>query len=136
MMTKIRRILLGAIWMGVASAAVAQHEGATRMRAATPEQLRADLDELKLKAPRIHFKLFHDLKQEEFEAQIEELKRRVPSMTQEQWALEVTQLIAAVKDGHTSVMPLALVPRDGRVLPFDFYEFDDGVFIVGADAAY
>ena len=60
----------------------------------------------------------------------EELKRRVPQLSDAQLYLGMSRMLAPMKAGHTSLFQ----PTGSRYLPVRFYVFPEGLYIIGAEA--
>ena len=88
----------------------------------------SDLDFLKRELPRRHVNLFHALTREEFERAVIKLKRRVRSLDAQKVLVELRQILASVRDGHTGVNSIPVALQDRRY-PFRAYAYSDGVFI-------
>jgi len=90
-----------------------------------------DLDQLAFELPRRHKNLFFACEQKNFEQQIEELKSGLEQYDNFMIAVNIAKIIASVKDAHTALMLPAM-----RFIPFEFYWFEEGIYIVGATAGY
>jgi hypothetical protein len=133
----MRRPLLGSLLLFLVCSANGQHHGPSAFNPdITPAQWQEDLAFFAANAPKIHFRLYHTLSPEALAAGLDALGRRLPLLPPEQRGLAVAELVAAIGDGHSLVPPTAIAPSDKRVLPLTFYEFDDGLYIVGAAAQY
>ncbi|HEX2210349.1 MAG TPA: S41 family peptidase [Longimicrobium sp.] len=70
----------------------------------------------------------------EFERRYEELKRSVPTLSDEEIFFGLKRMLAVLHQGH-----LVIWPGDdtaNRFLPLRFYAFPEGIFIIDATAAY
>lgn len=69
----------------------------------------------------------------EFVRRYEELKRKIPSLTPEQFLVGINRLLAALHQGHTSIVGSGTPIHH---LPLQFYVFPEGIFIVRAADRY
>lgn len=97
------------------------------------EAFRQDLDYLR-HYPEYDW-TFADSEEAAFQATITELESRLDSLTQAEFELGVARAVAQANNAHTNVSPIS---RRARVnaLPLRFFWFDDGLYVVLADAAY
>jgi hypothetical protein len=109
--------------------------------AATPaaiDDARADLDGLVGRLEAYHPEPWHGISREDFVAEAEQLKARLPELSEEETVVEVMRLVALIsangRDGH-----MFAFPSDGdygTALPLRVYEFPDGVFVTDALSPY
>jgi len=90
-----------------------------------------DLDQLAMELPRRHKNLFFACEHKNFEQQIEKLKSGLEQYDNFMIAVNIAKIIASVKDAHTALMLPAM-----RFIPFEFYWFEEGIFIIGSLAGY
>ncbi len=102
----------------------------------TPEQWREDLRYLAAELPKRHKNLFHTMTREQFEKAVRDLDARIPSLTQNQIALEFARIVSMVRDGHTRLIPMFEPTLNFRAFPVKMYVFKEGVFIQAADKMY
>jgi len=102
----------------------------------TAEQWREDLCSLAAEMPKRHKNLFHKLKREDFEKAVKDLDAKIPTLSQSQIALEFARIVAMVRDGHTSMMPLIEPSLNFRAFPIKIYLFKEGFFVQSASAEY
>ncbi len=97
------------------------------------EAFRQDLDFLR-RYPEYDWS-FSDSEEAAFQATITELESRLDSLTQAEFELGVARAVAHANNAHTNVSPIS---RRARVnaLPLRLAWFDDGLYVVLADAAY
>src|SRR5258707_1376076 len=101
----------------------------------TVQQWRQDLKTFVEQAPKVHKNLFHSLTREEFEAAVQGLSARIPTLSRNQIIVELARIVAKGGDGH-SYIPLTASPVSFRRYPIKLYEFPDGVYVVAADPKY
>jgi hypothetical protein len=97
------------------------------------EAFRQDLDYLR-RYPEYDW-TFTDSEEAAFRATISELESKLDSLTQAEFELGVARAVAQANNAHTNVSPIS---RRARVnaLPLRFAWFDDGLYVVLADATY
>lgn len=100
----------------------------------TPEKWREDLRYFKTEVPKRHINPFHAVSREKFEAAIDKLHDRIPTLKNEEIFCEFMKLSALFGDGHTSIRESALF--DLGFYPMHYEIFADGLFIESADAEY
>ena len=91
----------------------------------TLEQWIQDLDFLATELPKRHKNLFHNISENEFQAQVKELKTKLPSMALDEILVGFMKIIASVGDSHTT---LGYRPQQG--IPLMLYWFKDGIAIL------
>lgn len=77
--------------------------------------------------PLCHLNLFHNLTEQDFQAQILALKDDLPDCDDTMVITRLMAIVASVGDAHTT-----LIPRVNRYLPFEFYWFAEGLHIIAA----
>jgi len=102
----------------------------------TTEQWREDLRFMNRELPARHKNLFHKLKKEEFEKAVKDLDAKIPSLSGNQIALEFARIVAMVRDGHTSMIPLIEPTLSFRAIPIKIYLFREGFFVQSASSEY
>ncbi len=101
----------------------------------TAEQWRQDLAAFAEQAPKVHKSLFHAFPREQFEAAVQRLSDRIPTLSRNQIIVELARIVAKIGDGH-SYMSLLEPPISFRRYPIKLYEFPDGVYVVSAEPKY
>jgi len=137
-MLKISRLSLGIIFCLAIFCAplLAQNNQSVigAISAAEAEKWREDLRFMAEEMPRRHKNLFHAMTREQFDAAVKSLNERIPTLTRNQIIVELTRIVAMVKDGHTSIANLMTDPKIGfRSYPLTLYFFKDGLFVIAAD---
>ena len=140
-MLKTIKMLTGAIlclaFFSVPLAAQNNKSVVAAISAAEAEKWREDLRYLAEEMPKRHRNLFHSMTREQFEGAVKNLHERIPTLTRNQIIVELTRLVAMVKDGHTSIAGLMSDPKIGfRSYPLSLYFFKDGLFVITADRVY
>ena len=90
----------------------------------------ADLDALAAELPKRHKNAFFHLPKGDFEARVAALRAHIPELTDPQILVELRRLVAALGDGHTTIvhwrLPATAPPI--RELPFQAAWVADGIF--------
>jgi|CXWL01.1.fsa_nt_gi tetratricopeptide (TPR) repeat protein len=102
----------------------------------TAAQWREDLRYLAAELPKRHKNLFHTMPRAQFEKAVADLDAKIPSLTQNQIAMELARIVTMVGDGHTRLVPLFEPTLRFRSFPVSIYVFKEGIFIQAADKAY
>ena len=100
------------------------------------EDWREDLSYLVQQIEQIHPNLYHSLNRDDFQESYNDLYNKIPTLTEDQVIVEVMELIGLFaqsgKEGHSGVYPQAIF----GMLPILLYNFEDGWFIVDANAKH
>ncbi len=97
---------------------------------------RKDLRALESELRRLHVDLHNSLSAAEFKNRIDEIDRRIPSLTDQEIVFEFMALMGALGSGHNLLIPTNGATGSFSRLPVEFYWFSDGLFIVDADEAH
>jgi tetratricopeptide (TPR) repeat protein len=97
---------------------------------------RCDIDYLAKRIIELHYRPYHHVSKANFEKLISELKLNIDSISDEQIIVELMKIIGSLGNGHNLIIPTS--PKNGALkrLPIQFYQFDDGVFIVNAEEKF
>lgn len=92
------------------------------------------------RARSIHPRLFHGASRSLWLARVSELKRRAPSLGDDEFMVEVMRLMALLsrrggRDGHTGLFPFEQ-NRDIHAFPLRLYVFPEGTYVVDATEEY
>ena len=110
-----------------ALAGMPAQDAATRL-----ERWRADLDFFHAEVRRLHAGPDSPSGSPSFTAAVEELKAKVPALSDLGIAFEIQRLLASLGDGHSVLtLPPGAAMRF-RSLPLEFYQFSDGIFVTDA----
>jgi hypothetical protein len=93
----------------------------------TKEEWLEDLEYLAKQLPKKHANLFHAMAKIDFEKAVNELKNRIPSLTDNEIKVEFIKIVAIVKDGHTDVAPSTY-----NLYPVRFGYYGNDLFVVSA----
>ena len=95
------------------------------------ERWTEDIDYLKKSLITKHKNLFFSLNQNEFEKKVSELKANVNNLDYDEMKVELSRIVAMVKDAHTSLsFPVK------RYIPLRFYCFSNGIYIIAVSKGY
>ncbi len=97
------------------------------------DRWREDLRFLATHLPAVHKNLFFKVTREQFEKQVDELDKRIPTLREDQILVGFAKLVASMGDEHTGIHA---DPAGLTYLPLGFYWFTDGVFVVAAGDQY
>ncbi|HZB46942.1 MAG TPA: hypothetical protein VE360_16915 [Pyrinomonadaceae bacterium] len=112
--------------------AAARQAPAQADAAMTAEKWREDLRFMAAEMRARHKNLFHATTRDEFEAAVNKLHERIPTLARHEIVVELMRLVASVGDGHTH-MGMGQDPKLGfRRYPVRLYFFRDGLFVRGA----
>ncbi len=100
------------------------------------DKWREDLQFLAAELPKRHKNLFAKMPREDFEKAVKELDKQIPTLTAHQIALEFARIVAMVRDGHTSMIPLVEPELNFRAFPIKIYLFKEGFFVQSASSEY
>jgi tetratricopeptide (TPR) repeat protein len=102
------------------------------------EQWRADLRLLAEEMPKRHRNLFHAMTREQFEEALKKLDERLPTLSRDEFVIEIARIVAMTEDGHTNLADFAYAPaRLGfHSYPLTLYFYKDGLFVQSADREY
>lgn len=90
-----------------------------------------DIDYLKNSLIEKHENLFFNVNQKEFEMKVLELKSMINNLDYDEMKVEISTLVAMIKDAHTAIhFPVE------RYIPLRFYCFLDGVYIIDVSKGY
>jgi tetratricopeptide (TPR) repeat protein len=98
-------------------------------------QWREDLHYFAEQAPQVHKNLYHSMTREQFEAAVESLDRRIPTLSRNQIMAEIMRIVAMIGDGHTH-LEIYRAQSGFRHYAVKFYWFPDGIYVVQADKKY
>ena len=90
-------------------------------------QWKEDLDQMAAELPQKHKNLFFQLARPDFERQIQELAGHLDEYDTYMIAVKIARIVSSAGDAHTSL----ILPASGYI-PFVFYWFEEGIFIVAA----
>ncbi len=91
------------------------------------DKWREDIEQLELELPKQHKHLFFHIKKKDFYKQIKALKNNLKGYDNYMIVAGIASIVASARDAHTTVT-MAI----NRFMPFEFYWFKEGIFIVAS----
>ncbi len=97
------------------------------------DKWKQDLDQLREELPKKHLNLYFEQSEENFLWEIDRLKELLDDGDMDHFVVisNIARIIASFKDAHTTLY----IPGKW-FLPFDFYWFMDGLYIIGGTSRY
>ena len=97
------------------------------------DKWKQDLDQLREELPKKHLNLYFEQSEENFFWEIDRLKEKLDDGDMDHFVVisNIARIIASFKDAHTTLY----IPGKW-FLPFDFYWFMEGIYIVGGMSRY
>jgi hypothetical protein len=95
-----------------------------------------DLNYLQKRIIEVHYALDDVITKDDFNRLFDKLKSSINTLSDEQIVVEIMKIMGSLGSGHNFVIPTT--PKIGSLkkLPIQFYQFDDGMFIVDAEADF
>lgn len=90
-----------------------------------------DISYIEEKLPKVHKDLYFDITKKEFKGQMNDLKSKVSSYSDEEIQIELSKIIASVGDTHTGFSI-----SSESVYPFELRWFDEGIYIMNTVKEY
>lgn len=90
-----------------------------------------DIDYLTEELKKKHKNLFAYTTEEAFKTKVEDLKKIINQLNYEDMKVEISRLVASIKDAHTSLIFPAKM-----FIPLKFYYFDEGIYIIDTTKEY
>jgi len=79
---------------------------------------------------------YRKVSEKQFDSAVQLLHDKIPSLTDIQIITELMKIMTLAWDGHTMIYGFYERPEFLQNLPLEFYKFDEGIFITGADKRY
>lgn len=97
---------------------------------------RCDIDYLAKRVIELHYSPYHHTSKANFDQLILELKLNIDTISDEQIVVELMKIFGSLGNGHNLIIPTS--PQKGALkrLPVQFYQFNDGLFIVGTEIGF
>lgn len=108
-----------------------QYTYSPKVRGKREDKWLADIEFMTKELPKNHINLFYELGEEDFYNNLERIKEKIPTLTDDEMIVEVSKLIASVSDEHTQ-----FVLKDQLRYPFRFYYFEDGIYLLSSVPEY
>lgn len=92
-----------------------------------------DVSYLEKRISELHYSPYHLVSKTELAKAFQNLKTKIFSLSDEQVIVELMQIVGSLGNGHNLIIPTS--PNKGALkkLPIQFYQFNDGLFIVDAE---
>jgi tetratricopeptide (TPR) repeat protein len=103
---------------------------------ANPASWRGDLALIAKELPAKHPDAFYRMSRSSWDSAVKSLDAKLPSLNRSQAIVALMQLVAMVKDGHTTINPLFDPAMRVRYYPVELQLFDDGLFVKSASPAH
>ena len=98
----------------------------------TTEDWQHDLRAMHHELEREHVDLYHSVSREAFTAAVDDLERRIPTLSEAEILVAFAQLVAMVGDGHTSLFPGEQERWRFGVYPIRLWQFGDDIHVMAA----
>ncbi|KAA3637340.1 MAG: hypothetical protein DWP97_01025 [Calditrichaeota bacterium] len=102
----------------------------------TSEDWQKDLRELETQLKERHINIFHNVSKETFETSVNDLHKKIPSLTTPEILVGIAQIVAMVGDGHTSFYASDQPDKRFNIYPISLYSFTDGIYLTAAAEEY
>src|SRR4051794_25817315 len=86
---------------------------------------RTDLKTIAEQLPARHPNAFYRMTRASWDSAVASIDKRLPSMTRNQAAVALMQLVALVSDGHTTINPMFDQALGAHYYPVDLVSFED-----------
>jgi tetratricopeptide (TPR) repeat protein len=97
---------------------------------------RYDLQLLAREVKRKGYAFVRPISKEEFDLAVKKLHDAIPRLTDMQVTIEMMKLLRQVGDGHTGLLGSRRRADWLQTLPLQFYQFEEGLYIIAADPRY
>ncbi len=97
------------------------------------EAWKKDIDYLISRIEQLHFDMNHYVSKVDFEKVVHDLKTSISHSTDEQIIVKMMKVLGTLGTGHNLLIPTSSKIGALKKLPVQFYQFNDGLFIVDAD---
>jgi tetratricopeptide (TPR) repeat protein len=97
---------------------------------------RIDLEYLTRRVAETHYDPFRYISREEWDKEIERMATSLPTASDHEVVVALMQLLVRINDGHTALELPGEGPLAFHVLPVQFHEFKDGLFVRAASREY
>jgi tetratricopeptide (TPR) repeat protein len=97
---------------------------------------KTDLRFMKKRMEETHYNINGKISKDEWEKMFEELSEKVNDLDDSQMFTEMLKITSKVGDGHTTVYSQGTGRFKASYLPFQFFMFEDGLYIIQASPEY
>ena len=100
------------------------------------QKWRADLAFLVAEIKRLHVAMYQNMNPQQFADKVADIDKAIPNLTDQQIVFQFMELIALLGNGHNLLIPAWGEKGNFQQLPFQFYQFSDGLYITKASSDY
>lgn len=100
------------------------------------QKWRADLAFLVAEIKRLHVAMYQNMSPQQFAVKVADIDKAIPNLTDQQIIFQFMELIALLGNGHNLLIPAWGEKGNFQQLPFQFYQFSDGLYITKASSDY
>jgi len=93
----------------------------------------SDLEYLEKRINELHYNPYHLISKATFDKSISKLKSNIGALSEEEIVVELMKIFGGLGNGHNLIIPTTLKSVSIKRLPVQFYQFDDGIFVVDAE---
>jgi hypothetical protein len=95
-----------------------------------------DLSYLENRINELHYSPNHSITKTELSREFQNLKTKITVLNDEDIVVEIMKIVGSLGNGHNLIIPTS--PNNGvlKKLPVQFYQFNDGLFIVDAEIGF
>lgn len=95
-----------------------------------------DISYLEKRINELHYSPNHSISKTELSKEFQNLKTKIATLNDEQIVVELMKIVGSLGNGHNLIIPTS--PKKGALkkLPVQFYQFNDGLFIVDAEIGF
>lgn len=100
------------------------------------QKWRTDLAFLAAEIKRLHVAMYQNISPQQFAEKVASIDKAIPIMIDQQIIFQFMELIALLGNGHNLLIPAWGEKGNFQQLPFQFYQFSDGLYITKASSDY
>jgi len=93
----------------------------------------SDLEYLEKRINELHYNPYHLISKATFDKSISKLKSNIEALSEQEIVVELMKIFGGLGNGHNLIIPTTLKSVSIKRLPVQFYQFDDGIFVVDAE---
>jgi len=105
----------------------------TQVRRTRKETWISDLEYLEKRINELHYSPYHLTSKATFDKATSKLKSNIEALSEEEIVVELMKIFGGLGNGHNLIIPTTLESGSIKRLPVQFYQFDDGIFVVDAE---
>jgi len=92
-----------------------------------------DIDYFEKRIIELHYSPYHAISKTDFAQSFIDLRARIASLSDEQIVVELMKILGGMGNGHNLIIPTSPEMGALKKLPVQFYQFNEGLFIVDAE---